>query len=414
MFCLEKKKKMAQLFDLALKIIPEYSGDANSLYRFLNAGDHIFSQYFDVQNVNNFQNIITINAIIGKLKGKALEIIDVNAVNSWPAIKQVLIQNFSDQRDENSLNRDLVNLHQGNESPQQFYDKCLNLLTTLINYINIHNDDENVIACKRDFFTAQALKTFLAGLREPLGSTIRAMRPESLPKALQYIKEENNIMYLQKRNQPLLNNNSKQINQNPNQNFKFNNAPRFPPNWFQQRSNGNMNFNPNRSNWNNNNQQHFRQPNLNQFRNQNQQNKYNYFYQDPKRNPKPRPTPMSGISYPNAQPNNNNSPRFIPNPNYKPQQLNSQNPNYFQNVGHYPDFVFEELNHNEINNAEFVDQNYTYSEYGCDYDNNFEPEFISVPYDDSTQGEVVTERPVTSNTPENQNFQNTPDQDNVT
>ncbi|KAJ8961596.1 hypothetical protein NQ317_003912 [Molorchus minor] len=39
----------------------------------------------------------------------------------------------------------------------------------------------------------QALVTFLAGLKEPLGSTIRAMRPDSLATAIQYIVEENNI-----------------------------------------------------------------------------------------------------------------------------------------------------------------------------------------------------------------------------
>lgn len=401
-----------QLFDLALKIVPEYSGDANSLYRFISASDHIFTQYFDNENANNFQNIIVVNGLIGKLKGKALDIIDVNAANTWPRIKEVLIENFSDQRDENSLNRDLVNLHQGNESPQQFYDKCMNLLTTLINYINIHNDDQNVIACKRDFFTAQALKSFLAGLREPLGSTIRAMRPESLPRALQFIKEEGNIMYLQKRNQPQGNANvTKQTNQNHNQNlnFKYNNSQRFNPNWFQQRPNQNHNNN-------NFNQQNFRS-NFNQFRpNQNQPNKFNYFYQDPNLTPRSRPTPMSGISHPNTQ-NNNNKPnyRFVQNPNFRPQLPNAQRPNYFQNVGHYPDFVFEELNHNETNHNEYVDQS-CFADYSNDFENEIEPEFIPVPYNATTLQPLETAHGFTqtSENSENQNFHDVLSQNNET
>ncbi|XP_026322192.1 uncharacterized protein DDB_G0287625-like [Hyposmocoma kahamanoa] len=402
-----------QLFDLALKIVPEYNGDANSLYRFINASDHIFTQYFDNENENNFQNIIIVNGLIGKLKGKALDIVDVNAANTWPRIKEVLIENFSDQRDENSLNRDLVNLHQGNESPQQFYDKCTNLLTTLINYINLHNDDQNVIACKRDFFTAQALKSFLAGLREPLGSTIRAMRPESLPQALQFIKEEGNIMYLQKRNQPQSNTNiNKQANQNykqnpnfyQNPNFRQNNSQRFSPNWFQQRPNQNHNNN-------NLNQQNFRS-NFNQPRpNQNLPNKFNYFYQDPNFTPRSKPTPMSGISHPNTQNNNNHNYRFVQKPNFRLQQPNAQRPNYFQNVGHYPDFVFEELNHNDTNNNEFVDQS-CFADYSNDYD--IEPEFIPVPHDTTSQVDSVPTYTQISENCDNQNFHDVLNQNNET
>lgn len=358
------EQQQLQLFDLALKVVSEYDGNVNSLYRFINAVSSVVTQYYVENDVNNFQNVIIINGIIGKLRGKALNLIDVNSANTWARIIAVLIENFSDQRDENSLNRDLVNLYQGNESPQQFYDRCVSLLTTVINYINIHNEDANLISCKRDFFTAQALKTFLAGLKEPLGSTIRAMRPNSLPAALQYIKEEANIMYLQKRNQPQ--------NQPSNQNYGFN-TPRFPPNQFQQRNNF-MTLNENRQFGNRNNSQNFQMPrpnNNNQI--QSQPNRTNYFYQDPNITPRPRPTPMSGISYSNAPRNNNNAPRmsgishqsasrnyapsFIPNPNFRPQQPNPRQPNYFQNVGHYPDFAFEEMNLHQIENTDLSDQN---------------------------------------------------------
>ncbi|KAJ8983951.1 hypothetical protein NQ317_008653 [Molorchus minor] len=89
----------------------------------------------------------------------------------------LLLQNFGDQRDENCLNQDLVNLRQKpNETPNQFHEKI-----------------EAEAVFKRDFFTKQALKTFLAGLREPLGPIIRAMRPTTLAQALQFISEEDNF-----------------------------------------------------------------------------------------------------------------------------------------------------------------------------------------------------------------------------
>lgn len=386
-----------QLFDLALKVVPEYDGNSNSLYRFLNAVNSVVTQYYDVNNEKNFQNVIVVNGIIGKLRGKALEIIDVTAANTWARIKEVLVQNFSDQRDENSLNRDLVNLHQGTESPQQFYDRCVNLLTTLINYINIHNDDSNVITCKRDFFTAQALKTFLAGLKEPLGSTIRAMRPETLPAALQYIKEESNIMYLQKRNLPqnqIVNN--KTVNQTSNQHFGSN-TQRFPLNWPQQRPNYlnyKQNFQPRNQNFLQN-----TRPNFNQYRpNQSQQNKPNFFYQNPNTISRQGPTPMSGISYPNLQ-KNNNGPRFIPNPNPRPQYSNSGQPNYFQNVGHYPDFAFEEVHLHEIENSDFTEQYYP---------DNFQPEPFPAG-DESYLCEIPVQDEAAAYIPENPNFCLAPD-----
>lgn len=43
---------------------------------------------------------------------------------------------------------------------------------------------------KRAFANKQALKAFLAGLREPLGSTIRAMKSSTLASAMQYVIEE--------------------------------------------------------------------------------------------------------------------------------------------------------------------------------------------------------------------------------
>ncbi|XP_047985549.1 uncharacterized protein LOC125225750 [Leguminivora glycinivorella] len=81
----------------------------------------------------------------------------------------------------------------------------MHLLSTIINYVNLHETDENKKACKRDFFTSQTLKAFLTGLKDPLGVTIRTMRPSDMPTALQFIKEEQNIHYLQKRQAPQTN-----------------------------------------------------------------------------------------------------------------------------------------------------------------------------------------------------------------
>ncbi|KAG5866557.1 hypothetical protein JTB14_013827 [Gonioctena quinquepunctata] len=78
----------------------------------------------------------------------------------------------------------------------------MELLNTICNYIDLHHDDAAVKRSKKEFFQQQTLTTFLAGLKEPLGATIRAMRPPNLSSAIQYIQEENNIRYLQRNHGP--------------------------------------------------------------------------------------------------------------------------------------------------------------------------------------------------------------------
>lgn len=56
------------------------------MYRFWSASEDIYTQYFYTLHKNNFQNIIIVNGSIGQLKGKSLEIVDVNAATTWPSL----------------------------------------------------------------------------------------------------------------------------------------------------------------------------------------------------------------------------------------------------------------------------------------------------------------------------------------
>lgn len=312
-----------QAFKAAINVVPKFDGNVNHLYRFLTTCETILGRFYDENNPGSFDNQIVLHSIISKLEGKADEAVNINGSTTWQQIKDVLLQHFSDQRDENSLNRDLVNLKQENESPHQFYNRCLHLLNTIVNYVNLHEQLPNVRDCKRDFFTAQALKTFLAGLKEPLGSTIRAMRPDNLPIALQYIKEEENIQYIRNKNNYWRQSDNKPIGQpkpfiNSNKSFpsqmnnKSNNYP-----------NNNKGFTP-RPNNNNINQTLFNKPSFpfksQPFKQQFQQQSSN----------QPKPEPMSGISYQSAQ--------------RKPNIPYQQPRNMFQPITQSKDFIFEELN----------------------------------------------------------------------
>lgn len=320
------------LFKIALTIVPTYDGNPNQLFRFITTSETVLTQFYNAEEPDNFQNQIVLQNILGKLRGRAEEVINIHGSATWASVKSVLLQHFSDQRDENALNRDLVNLRQENETPQQFYTRCMQLLNTIINYVSLHENDQNLQVGKRTFFTAQALKTFLAGLKEPLGSTIRAMRPADMPTALTFIKEEQNIQYLQKKSHDI-----QVVSKPTNQtkmpiafkNFQFNR----PNNAFQ----NNIPFTPIPFNQYPFRMTHVSQPRpVNNFNNNSIRMQQNHFRNNQSNfTPKQNPQPMSGISYRSAQ---------IP---LRP--MFNQNRNYFEPVVQNPNsnFIIEEVHNTE-------------------------------------------------------------------
>lgn len=182
-----------------IKCVPEFDGNPNELARYLSVSESLLTHFYNKENPGCFQNIYLLNSLISKLKGNARVVINVQTVNSWNDLKLILTRNFADQRDETCLNRDLVMLRQnGNENPQQFYDRCLHLLNLLCSYVDIHEHTEDAKNIKRDLYQNLTLKTFLSGLKEPLGTTIRCMKPSNLSQALQFVLHEENVQYFQK------------------------------------------------------------------------------------------------------------------------------------------------------------------------------------------------------------------------
>lgn len=120
--------------------------------------------------------------------------------SSWKRIRDTLVNNFSDHRDETALYTDLSMMTQGHNTPHVFYEKGQTLLTTIMTYVELHEEVQTTIEAKRQLYKNLALQTFLRGLNEPYGSRIRCMRPPTLEKALEYVQEEMNIVYLQQKN----------------------------------------------------------------------------------------------------------------------------------------------------------------------------------------------------------------------
>ncbi|KAL4721240.1 hypothetical protein ACJJTC_013585 [Scirpophaga incertulas] len=61
-------------------------------------------------------------------------------------------------------------------------------------YVSLHETINTTIEAKRQLYKKLTLKSYLRGLKEPLGSRIRCMRPQSIEQALEFVQEEMNTM----------------------------------------------------------------------------------------------------------------------------------------------------------------------------------------------------------------------------
>lgn len=196
----------AQLVDTiykALRLLPDFDGNTNVLTRFIGLCDQLVAQYLRNEAGFELSNLALLNGILNKITGPAARTINSNSsTSSWAEIRSSLINNFADQRDETSLYNDLSLLTQGNSTPQEFYESCQNLFSTIMTYVELHEPILTTREAKRTLYKKLTLQSYLRGLRDPLGYRIRCMRPETIEKALEFVHDELNTIYLQQRNAP--------------------------------------------------------------------------------------------------------------------------------------------------------------------------------------------------------------------
>lgn len=188
----------------ALRLLPEFDGNPNVLTRFVHLCDQLVGQFVKSEPGFELSNLALLNGILNKVTGHAARTINSNGIpETWQGIRNTLINNFSDQRDETALYNDLALLTQRNLTPQEFYEKCQSLFSTIMTYVTLHESIPTTIEAKRALYKKLTLQAYVRGLKEPLGSRIRCMRPETIEKALEFVHEEVNTLYLQQRNDHL-------------------------------------------------------------------------------------------------------------------------------------------------------------------------------------------------------------------
>lgn len=175
--------------------VPEYDGNPSTLAIFIQSSEYLINNFSDPNNAANPQNEFLLRAVIGKLTGRALNLVGSRGnLRNWLSIKNLLLQFFSDQRDENCLVGDLMHLKQGKfENPVNFGYRCQDLLSLLLNKIQLTEVDPNIRDLKKNLYENQARNAFLRGLHSNL--PIRLRNPQNLEQAISFTIEEQNFMY---------------------------------------------------------------------------------------------------------------------------------------------------------------------------------------------------------------------------
>lgn len=186
----------------SLRLLPEFDGNPHVLTRFINLCDQLVKTHLKPLVGHELENLSLLNGILNKITGPAARLINSGGIpDNWHGIRSALINNFADHRDETTLYSDLSMQTQGSSTPQEFYERCQNLYSTIMTYITLNESVTTTVEAKRTLYKKLTLQAYLRGLKDPLGSRIRCMRPESMEKALEFVQEELNTLYLQHRNE---------------------------------------------------------------------------------------------------------------------------------------------------------------------------------------------------------------------
>lgn len=186
----------------SLRLVPEFDGNPHVLTRFINICDQLVITHFRTTAGNELNNLALINGILNKVTGPAARLINSSGIpDTWDGIRSALINNFADHRDETALYNDLSMQTQGPSTPQEFYERCQNLYSTIMTYVSLHEKVRTTIEAKRDLYRKLTLQAYLRGLKDPLGCRVRCMRPATVEQALEFVQEELNTLYMQQRNE---------------------------------------------------------------------------------------------------------------------------------------------------------------------------------------------------------------------
>lgn len=186
----------------SIKDLPKFNGSKHTLHDFITNVDEIIEQSQAIMGEGNVP-ITFLRAIRNKITDEADEVLaSYGPTVDWREIRANLTTHYADKRNETSLIRDLHTIFQGGDTIEKFYSRIMDIQSTIVNNVRLSRTPLVVKNTKETLYREMCLSTFLAGIREPMGSLIRARNPNTISDALNLCLQEQNMMYIKKPHQP--------------------------------------------------------------------------------------------------------------------------------------------------------------------------------------------------------------------
>lgn len=182
-----------------LEIIPNFDGNVKVLNDFITSTEEVI----DIINQTN-PSEITKSFIILSLKkkiiGNAKELLSGININSWRELKNILIQNYEDKRNEATLLIEICELKQSNEPISVFLKKYTELFLLFNSKIEIRllgNELKNM----HNFGQLYTTQCFIKNCKEPFRSQLSARSPKTLGEISELITNDLQYIHTQQKTQ---------------------------------------------------------------------------------------------------------------------------------------------------------------------------------------------------------------------
>lgn len=194
-----------------LHMIPDFDGRSELLPRFIEISEKLVNKFYNTVDPTDFQNEYLMSSILAKIKGEAAINISSCIINNWNDLKLSLLNAYADKRDIYTLNIEMTECKQENESPFEFYTRIQQILNLQTSYIATHSEGNEAVVLI-NYHRNLALRILLRGLKDPVGSLMRTKNPPDLNSALNMLTNDFQIETAQNRIAKIKSFNNKPIN----------------------------------------------------------------------------------------------------------------------------------------------------------------------------------------------------------
>lgn len=122
----ENENEMTFSLEIALRMIPEFSGNKDDFHKFLTCCEIVYAMC-----TTNGHKTSLLNVIKTKLNGPAYNLIKYRTFETFDSLKQALSEQYAEKRTVAQIQSELLNCKQGKDDVREFANKIEKITSDL-------------------------------------------------------------------------------------------------------------------------------------------------------------------------------------------------------------------------------------------------------------------------------------------